>query len=144
MCGSLQGTAYAEQWIEYHDAQGRGHAEIDCLLLQKGRDVAGKQVGKAYIFELKRTFTTRGLVQLGQLYRPLVRSILPGYEVFCLLVCKNLRPEANDQYLRYSLDGWFRETEERGPELPILTLPVDTLTGCEAAADGQRRRTDEY
>lgn len=116
LCGSLVGTVRGEQWIEYWDENGKGHAEIDCILVRK--DVA-------LIFELKRTFTTRGLVQLSQLYIPLVKHILPDRRVFGLLVCKNLRPEANDQYLRYELNGWLREVQEAvlsGRDLPVYTL----------------------
>ena len=52
-----------EQWIEYQDENGRGYAEIDGLAVKPGFIL---------LFELKRTYTARGLVQLGQLYMPLL------------------------------------------------------------------------
>lgn len=76
------------------------------------------------IFELKRTYTARGLVQLGQLYMPLVRAIT-GRPIYPLLVCQNLTPAAKDRYLVESLEDWLKLVETAHNEnrpLPILTL----------------------
>jgi hypothetical protein len=85
--------------------------------------VAGR--GFNLIFELKRTFALYGLVQLGQLYGPLMQFALPGVPVFKLLVCKNLNGQCNSRYLVASLEAWFELVEtalEEGSDLPILTL----------------------
>lgn len=82
-------------------------------------------VGFNLIFELKRTFASYGLVQLGQLYGPLVEWIFPKVPTYKLLVCKNLTPQCNHRFLVKSLDDWLESVEiaiDRRAELPILTL----------------------
>jgi hypothetical protein len=100
--------------MEYEDSVGTGYAEIDLLVVLETQRIA-------LIFECKRTFTARGLVQLGQLYGPLVRKAMPSLKVYQLLVCKNLNPDVRDKHLVPSLSAWF-DLILAGGDLPILTL----------------------
>lgn len=82
-------------------------------------------VGFNLIFELKRTFASYGLVQLGQLYGPLVERIFPEVPTFKLLVCKNLTSQCNHRFLVQNLDEWLESVESAlgaSRTLPILTL----------------------
>src|SRR5262245_11853219 len=104
-----------KQWMRFEDELGVGHAEMDLLVSARGFNL---------IFELKRTFALYGLVQLGQLYAPLVQHI-EDKPTFCLLVCKNLTPKVNHKFLCRTLDDWLQSVEtalDQGHDLPILTL----------------------
>jgi hypothetical protein len=104
------------QWVRYEDELGTGYAEIDLLLIGRGFNL---------IFELKRTFALYGLVQLGQLYAPLVDAISPDTPCFKLLVCKNLTAQVNKKFLVESLDDWLFMVEDcldTNQDIPILTL----------------------
>lgn len=82
-------------------------------------------VGFNLIFELKRTFALYGLVQLGQLYGPLVEHLFPKVPTYKLLVCKNLTAQCNHRFLVQSLDDWLDSVENSlvsAREMPILTL----------------------
>ena len=87
--------------------------------------VAVPSLRLVFLFECKRTHNDRGLVQLGQLYRPLLEFIYPGCRVFGLLVCKNLDSRVNRKYLLPSLDEWWNRIEQSlisGEDLPLYSL----------------------
>jgi hypothetical protein len=107
-----------EQWFIYADSNGIGYAEADLV-------IAIKPARIVLLFENKRTHKDRGLVQLGQLYRPLLEFVYPGFAVFGLLVCRNLDPSVNRRYLVASLQDWFDLLEAgliAGTEVPLYSL----------------------
>jgi hypothetical protein len=107
-----------EQWFIYADDNGTGYAEADLVVW-----IAPLRV--VLLFECKRTHNDRGLVQLGQLYRPLLEHIYPGSKVFGLLVCKNLDSRVNRKYLLGSLEDWWTRIEDSlisGQEIPLYSL----------------------
>ena len=109
-----------EQWFCFEDSNGFGYAESDLLLVVPSLHLA-------FVFECKRTHTDRGLVQLGQLYLPLVRYILTGYHVFGLLVCQNLDPQMNRRYLLNQISDWFDILEKAIFEGRPRAVPLHSL-----------------
>jgi hypothetical protein len=105
------------QWFVFEDDNGIGYAEADLLVyIEKWKMVL--------LFECKRTHKDRGLVQLGQLYGPLLESAL-GAKVFSLLVAENLDPKTPRTYLCETLQIWLDKVEEailRGVRLEIHSL----------------------
>ena len=74
---------HSGQWIEFQDRNGHGFAQPDHYIVLPD---------KVLLFECKYSQVEEGLVQIGQLYKPLLRDIykLP---VVGILVCKVLRWE---------------------------------------------------
>ena len=78
------GAIFSGQWIEFHDYNGRGFAQPDHFLVLP--DVV-------IVFECKLSQQESGLIQIGELYRPLLQKIY-GKRVVGILVCKVLRRES--------------------------------------------------
>jgi len=107
-----------EQWFIYADSGGTGYAESDLI-------VVVQPLRMAFIFECKRTHNDRGLVQLGQLYSPLVQFLYPDFRIFGLLVCRNLDSRVNRKYLLPEISEWFSRIEESlisGEQIPLYSL----------------------
>lgn len=74
------GEVHESQWIRFIDQHGRGYAQPDIY-------VVGPR--NVLCFEAKLTQRDEALVQLGKLYRPLLRHIY-GLPVVGVVVCKRL------------------------------------------------------
>jgi hypothetical protein len=81
--GRRFGSVHSGQWIEFCDLNGRGFAQPDHYMLCDDSVI---------VFECKLTQQERGLIQLGQLYRPLLRKIYDR-PVVGVLVCRVMRKE---------------------------------------------------
>jgi len=73
------------QWFRFMDDNGPGHCQPDLLLIGRKRIV---------VIECKLTFTLEGVMQLQELYLPVLRTHYARHEVLCVLACKNLTPQA--------------------------------------------------
>ncbi len=71
-------------WFEFVDGHGRGHCEVDYLLLTPT---------SVYVFEVKLTQTPRGLSQLQDLYLPVTRKVFRDVPVYGVMICKTLWTE---------------------------------------------------
>lgn len=71
------------QWIEFEDANGRGWAQPDFILIGQRRLV---------VLEAKYTWVPEAMAQLDLLYRPLCEALW-GLPVVGFVVCKNLIPQ---------------------------------------------------
>lgn len=96
---------YLGQWLQFIDAAGRGMAQPDAYLVGPN---------SVLVFEIKLTQCKSGLLQIGQLYRPLLRQIYQR-PVVGILVCKNLI---------YSPGQWAVD----GPEQLLNTTAEDIFT----------------
>jgi hypothetical protein len=73
------------QWFRFLDDNGPGHCQTDLLLIGRKRLV---------VIECKLTFTLEGMLQIQDLYFPVLRTHYPRHEVLGVLACKNLTPAA--------------------------------------------------
>lgn len=96
---------YVGQWLQFIDFAGRGMAQPDAYLIRPKSVI---------LFEIKLTQCKSGLLQIGQLYRPLLRHIY-SRPVVGVLVCKNLI---------YSPGEWLID----GPEQLLDTTSEDIFT----------------
>ena len=83
--GALEGLLYSGSWIEFLDANGHGFAQPDYFLVTDGVTL---------VFECKLSQRDAALVQVGRLYRPLLRELFKQ-PVVGIQVCKILRKESN-------------------------------------------------
>ena len=97
------------RWIHFKDATGWHYAQVDLLVLAQT---------KLWLLEVKRTQTQDAWLQMGQLYKPLLRVLYPDLDIICVQVCKNLiyPPKHAIQALREATDPevfytyhWFGE-----------------------------------
>ena len=84
--GHLDGDIFAEQWIQFRDAHGLGHAQPDIYIVQEDRIL---------LLECKLTQTGRAWDQMKKLYVPLL-SLIYELPVVSVQVCKNLRFEPDN------------------------------------------------
>src|SRR4249919_967845 len=77
------GEVHSNQWIEFFDLNGRGFAQPDHYIVCDDA---------VLVFECKLSQQEAGLVQIGELYRPLLRKIYDR-PVIGVLACKVLRRE---------------------------------------------------
>jgi len=75
------GAVLSGQWIEYHDANGRGWAQPDAIVLAND-GVSG------IVFECKLKRTLDADIQLRDVYLPLVAHIWPQRKWRCVAVCQ--------------------------------------------------------
>ena len=73
------------QWFRFLDDNGPGHCQPDLLLVGKKRLV---------VIECKLTYTEEGILQLQDLYFPVLRTHYARHEVMGVLACRNLTPKA--------------------------------------------------
>jgi hypothetical protein len=85
-----EADVYVEQWISYVDRRGPGYAQPDVFLVFPGHTVC---------FEAKLTQCEAGLLQISQLYRPLLRSIFKR-PVVGVLACCNIVSSPGQYLLR--------------------------------------------
>lgn len=73
-------------WFSYADLSGRHFVEVDHLLIGDG---------KIWVLESKLTQTSRGILQVETLYKPIVEKCYPGFQVLTVMVCQNLIRETS-------------------------------------------------
>lgn len=91
------------QWFSFIDANGRGFAEADIVLISRERRLA-------IVVECKRTWTQRGMDQLEHLYGPLLEAGT-RFTVARLQVCKFLSAEAPRAQLWEDFEAWLDHLE---------------------------------
>lgn len=87
---SRYGTVHG-QWFEFHDANGRGYAQVDYLLYIKALD-------QYLVGEAKLTDTPEAWAKLRAFYLPIVASALQRRTVG-FVVCRHLTPASNPNFI---------------------------------------------
>lgn len=79
--GNASGLTFG-QWFEYHDANGRGYAQVDMMLYDISKDIY-------VIGEIKLTDTPAARKQLDALYIPVVEMAM-GTRAVGMVIARNL------------------------------------------------------